>query len=214
MIQLPLNISKRINNPEWTKISIGCSAAHVFRFSANDGGVTYLKVIDKSSMQSLQSEYVILKWLQGKLPVPKVIEYLIEADREILWITEIPGLHAAEPKWADQLPLMVKLLAKGLKEIHSINVNDCPFHKNVYLRVQEAEQNMKAGLVDEDDLDVKRNGKKTIDLFHELITSIPDHEDLVFTHGDYCLPNIIINESNLSGFSTRIRTRKAQLVKN
>lgn len=200
MIQTPLNISRRIVNSEWTTISIGCSAAHMFRLEAIDGEVTYLKVIDKTSQQSLKPEYVRLKWLQGKLPIPKILEYLTEEDTEFLWISEVPGIYAAERSWIDKMPLMVRLLAKGLNGIHSIGVEDCPFDKKVSLRLRDAEQNMMSGLVDEDDFDVKRRGKKSVDLFRELNSSIPCHEDLVFTHGDYCLPNIIIDGSHLGGF--------------
>ncbi len=37
-------------------------------------------------------------------------------------------------------------------------------------------------------------------MFQELLATKPANEDLVFTHGDYCLPNIIINNGDISGF--------------
>jgi aminoglycoside phosphotransferase len=201
MIHTPQRISRRIINSEWTTISIGCSTAGVYRLLDIDGEATYLKVIDdKMSRQSLRPEYNRLKWLQGKLPVPKIIEYLIEDDSEYLWTSEIPGLHAAERSWVDHLPQMVRLLARGLLNIHSVLIEDCHFNKNVSIRVQEAEMNLIAGLVDEEDFDVKRKGRKPDELYREIIASIPRDEDLVFTHGDYCLPNILINGSILSGF--------------
>jgi aminoglycoside phosphotransferase len=59
---------------------------------------------------------------------------------------------------------------------------------------------LKNGLVDEDDFDEIRRGRTAADLFQELIAAKPAAEDLVFTHGDYCLPNIILENRKLSGF--------------
>jgi aminoglycoside phosphotransferase len=38
------------------------------------------------------------------------------------------------------------------------------------------------------------------DLYRELLDKRPDTEDLVFTHGDYCLPNILIDKWDIGGF--------------
>jgi aminoglycoside phosphotransferase len=43
----------------------------------------------------------------------------------------------------------------------------------------------------------------------ELMETRPGHEDLVFTHGDYCLPNIILKDGKLSGFVDIGRARLA-----
>jgi aminoglycoside phosphotransferase len=200
MIKLPQSLSNKMGNPEWTLITLGCSAAQVYRLLADSGEVTYLKVLERHSHLSLQEENERLEWLHGKLPVPEVKAYLIEQDHEFLWTSEVVGVHAADRSWANQLTLMVPLLAKGLREIHQINVADCPFDKRLNMRIQEVEHNIIAGLVDEDDFDIERMGKKAVDLFLELKASIPKNEDLVFTHGDYCLPNIIIHENNIGGF--------------
>jgi len=37
-------------------------------------------------------------------------------------------------------------------------------------------------------------------LLQELLDKKPAGEDLIFTHVDYCLPNIIINNWDISGF--------------
>lgn len=113
----------------------------------------------------MQEENERLEWIQGKLPVPKVKAYLIEQDHEFLWTSEIVGVHAADRLWANQLIRMVPLLAKGLREIHQINVTDCPFDNRLNIRIQEAEHNVIAGLVDEDDFDIEREGKKAVDRY-------------------------------------------------
>jgi aminoglycoside phosphotransferase len=200
MLQVPFNISERIGNTEWTVISIGCSAARTFRLRSFDGSVMYLKVMDKASKYSLQPEYERLEWLKGKLPVPQILDFTVEDEKEFLLTSEICGVHAADQSWIDRLPVVVRELAIGLKAIHSIHVEGCPFDKSLDVRIREAELNIIAGLVDEDDFDIKRKGRKAVELYRELLEARPDHEDLVFTHGDYCLPNILLNGANLSGF--------------
>lgn len=200
MIKLPQSLSNKMGNPEWTLITLGCSAAQVYRLLADSGEVTYLKVLERNIHLSLQEENERFEWLQGKLPIPKVKAYLTQQDYEFLWTSEVVGVHAADRSWTNQLTRLVPLLAKGLREIHQINVADCPFDNRLNIRIQEAEQNVIDGLVDEDDFDVERKGRKAADLFLELKASIPKNEDLVFTHGDYCLPNIIIHENSIGGF--------------
>jgi aminoglycoside phosphotransferase len=84
--------------------------------------------------------------------------------------------------------------------IHNLPITDCPFDARLDYKIELAEKMLKNGLVDERDFDEIRQGRTPKDLFRELIESKPDSEDLVFTHGDYCLPNIILENGKLNGF--------------
>jgi aminoglycoside phosphotransferase len=94
----------------------------------------------------------------------------------------------------------VQLLADGLRRIHSISIVDCPFDKRITVRLAEAKANMVAGRVDTDDFDPVRQGRTPADLYAELLRTVPATEDLVFTHGDYCLPNVLLDGVALTGF--------------
>ena len=65
--------------------------------------------------------------------------------------------------------------------------------------LQEADRNVADGIVDEADFDDERV-RSAAELFEELMLRSRPEEDLVFTHGDYCLPNAIIDGEEVSGF--------------
>jgi len=97
------------------------------------------------------------------------------------------------------------LLAAGLKLIHSVKIDNCQFDQSLSTQLAAAHRNVINGWVDESDFDPARQGRKAADLFDELVQRKPENEDAIFTHGDYCLPNIILNKdlsngSSLSGF--------------
>ncbi len=95
---------------------------------------------------------------------------------------------------------MLEVLAENLKQLHALEIVDCPFNQTLEIKMVQAKFRVLENLVDETDFDVVRLGKTAQEVFRELLETCPAIEDLVFTHGDYCLPNILIHNLELAGF--------------
>jgi aminoglycoside phosphotransferase len=117
-----------------------------------------------------------------------------------LLLSEIPGVPAIDAPPEKDIPGVIEELVNGLKMIHELPAKDCPFHAPLEDRIEAARERMLEGLVDEDDFDRERLGRTARDLFEELTRSVPEKEDFVFTHGDFCAPNVILDDGKLSGF--------------
>jgi kanamycin kinase/aminoglycoside 3'-phosphotransferase-2 len=199
MMQLPMTLSKLVNGYEWEQITIGLSESKTFLLKTNNHN-QYLKIQSIHAVENLQDEKNRLEWLQGKLPVPKVLHYEKDKENEYLLLSEIKGKDASHQSYETNLPQLMKLLAEGVKMMHGISIKDCPFNEKLEKKIEEARQRVKNGLVDEEDFDDIRSGKTAKQLFQDLIIKKPENEELVFTHGDYCLPNIIMDNDKVSGF--------------
>lgn len=197
---LPNELAIKIGSSKWEQITIGKSGAYTFLLVNEQVPNRYLKILPRELRISMEREVELLKWLKDKLPVPEVLSFTVDNEYEYLLMTEVKGICSCDNSLGNDLPQLVRLLAKGLRMIHSIDISDCPLDQRLRIKIKEAEYRVNEGLVDEDDFDHSRRGRKAIDLFQELLTTRPVHEDLVFTHGDYCLPNIIINDGDIGGF--------------
>jgi aminoglycoside phosphotransferase len=89
-----------------------------------------------------------------------------------------------------------------LRQIHAIDISDCPFEQGVDALLVQAHSKMIHGLVDESNFDAERLGGTAQELYPTLITLCPESEDRVFAHGDYCLPNVLLDPQTaaLQGF--------------
>ncbi|OAS89466.1 APH(3') family aminoglycoside O-phosphotransferase [Metabacillus litoralis] len=199
MMHLPMTLTKLVNGYTWEQITIGLSESKTFLLKTNNHN-QYLKIQSIKTIENLQDEKNRLEWLQGKLPVPKVLHYEKDEENEYLLLSEIKGKDASNQFYENNLPQLMKLLAIGVKMMHGISIKDCPFNEKLEKKVEEARRRVKNGLVDEEDFDEKRSGKTAKQLFQDLIIKKPVNEELVFTHGDYCLPNIIMDNDKVSGF--------------
>ena len=94
----------------------------------------------------------------------------------------------------------MQLLADALRGLHALPVAVCPFDQRLASRLQAAQARVEAGRVDADDFDDERLGQSAQQVFAELRATRPDHEDLVVSHGDACLPNLLAVEGRFSGF--------------
>ena len=183
-------------------VVIGESLAQVYRLSDAQGSVSFLKVCPPNTTNSLADDAARLTWLSGRLPVPKLLDYREETAFSYLLMSAIPGVDAATlavEEWMAPAQL-VRLLAIGLRQIHAVPVVDCPFDHRLAHELVAAQRRVEQGRVDEEDFDAERQGRSASSLLEELFATAPTEEELVFTHGDYCLPNIMLAENRVSGF--------------
>lgn len=201
MIELPSSLAKLTNEFSWEPITIGHSEAMTYLLRApHTNTIQYVKVQGRNSVEQLFNEKEKMEWLAGKLPVPHVLFYGKDEAKEYLLMSEIKGVNASDQSHRDDLPLMLESLGSALKAIHCVRIDDCPFNQRLDVKIEEAKNRVEQELVDESDFDEVRRGKNARELFEELISKRPLHEELVFTHGDYCLPNVIVENKRVSGF--------------
>jgi aminoglycoside phosphotransferase len=184
---LPVDLKQRLDSAPWQQVLIGWSGAQVFKIE----GHGYLKIT--GGRLSLRPEKERLEWLRGRLPVPEM-RYFGEANgRQFMLISDIPGLPSHDDHFKEQPERVVALLADALRRIHALDIHDCPFDQRLDTLIAAAQANYRQGWVETDDFDDIHWGRSAEDLYIELIATRPTDEQQVFVHGDYCLPNILID---------------------
>ncbi|WP_060204919.1 APH(3') family aminoglycoside O-phosphotransferase [Sporosarcina koreensis] len=199
MIEVPPSLAKLTSGFSWEPITIGHSEAMTFLLKGDQTN-QYLKVQSAHAVERLYVEKEKLEWLEGKLTVPRVLYYGKDEANEYLLMSEIIGVNASDQSHRDDLPAMLESLGYGLETIHRVRIDNCPFDQSLDMKIKEAKNRVDQELVDEDDFDEVRKGRKARDLFDELLSNRPVTEELVFTHGDFCLPNVIMENKKVSGF--------------
>ena len=174
--------------------------ADTFRLDRSGSPPLYLKALPLRHGKDLLREKERLDWLRGRLPVPEALAYEMGDREEYLVLSALPGRDAATVSGDGPDDDLVRLLAVGLRSIHAVPIEDCPFDMTLDRAIEEARRNVARGLVDESDFVGERRGRSASDLFEDLLSRRPAGEDLVFTHGDYCLPNVMIDGAGVAGF--------------
>ncbi len=198
-IDLPNELKEIMGESSWEENSIGCSKARVFKCIVEEN-VHYLKIDEIDSIFSLEREKIILDWLVRKLEVPEVIYFGQKENNEFLLLSEIQGEVSFKAKTNNEKRRNIKILADGLKKIHSIPISTCPIDNSLDKLLQLAKQRMESKEIDSSQFDERWSFKKPEEVFDEIVKLKPTKLDLVFTHGDYCLPNILVKEGKISGF--------------
>jgi len=156
--------------------------------------------IEKASRNS-EHEYKLLCWLDGKLPVPKIIEAEIKDGVSFLLLSKMPGDMVFTGENLKDMDGTVKALAKGLKSIWSLDISDCPCRFAISDKLLEAKTSIENGLVDTNDFDPETidGGFPDPDDLYIYLSENRPKEDFVFTHGDYSFPNIFVSGGEVTG---------------
>jgi aminoglycoside phosphotransferase len=197
---IPAPLASAISGYIWRQNKTGMTTAKVFHLEAENKKSLYLKIDARDSGFSLFNEKLRLDWLKNRLPVPEALLFLEDERNKYLLLSEISGVPAIDDALKTDIPRVIEQLVEGLKMIHALPFENCPFDTRLNYRIETARQRMINGQVEEEDFDEERIGKTAAELFRTVLETRPTDEDLVFTHGDYCVPNVILKKRTLNGF--------------
>lgn len=193
---LPSEIKRRTEGLAYTENGIGLSGA-IVRMYEN----MVLKI--QPSAPWTQREVTILKWLQEKIPAPEVIACGEREGKTYLLMSRVKGRMACDGFFLDQPEQLTARLAEAMQMLWDVDISDCPVLRDQETELAEARFRVERGLVDLDNVEPTTFGpggfKDPEALLHWLERNRPSYEP-VFSHGDFCLPNIFLTEMGVGGF--------------
>ena len=170
-----------------------CSPEARVWFLDFEGGL-YLKSAKRGSLrkEAVMDEYFFRK----ELGAPEVVKY-IEGERDWLLTSRVAGEDCTHANYLENPKKLCDLLAIKLRELHETDFSDCPImdHTGNYLAV--AEKNYKNRQFDLSFFDVNSTADEAWRILKEGRAALKNE---VLLHGDYCLPNIMLDNWNFSGF--------------
>lgn len=171
--------------------------------------VRYLKVYAHSpenDVASLMDEKVRLEWAFGRLPVPRPLAYGVHATCEWLLTEGIEGASAVERELRAHPARLVPLLAQALRRLHRVEWRDCPFDARLDIALSSIRERLEDGSADPSWIFAAHGGRTAAGALAFLERSRPGGadssggEDVVLTHGDYCVPNVLIRDWQVAGY--------------
>lgn len=195
-MNIPDDIKKIIGNRAYKIDSLGMSSSQV---------VIYDDMVLKIEQQSEESdnEHVMLKWLADKLSVPEIIYSAKSNGINYLLMNRLKGELACSDELLKNPKYLTKLLAQGLNRLWRVDISNCPYNNNLDNKLRLAEANVENNLCDIEDAEPNTYGASGFANPAALLKWLKENrpsEELVFSHGDFCLPNIFINQNKVSGF--------------
>lgn len=179
---LPDELKRLLPVARWQNVS-GESGAQTWKSQRY-----ILKVQPRGRLESLQTEAAKLRWLGQYLPTASVLAYTLDAEHEFLATWRLPGLPMHHPDALLHALRNADLLARALRELHALPIRECPFNTSLRVRLREARERLELGL-----------SEGTPAQFNHLVRRLPAVEDLVVTHGDPSLPNILVSGEFVEG---------------
>lgn len=192
----PDSIKEIIKDQSFQIENIGMSKATILIFH------DYVLKIQPYTID-VERELRMLTFLHNQLPVPKVISEHIVDDEHYMLMSKIPGHMACSKHLMQDPKKLMAMLVKGLNMFWHLNKDDCPIHISLLERIDEAEKRYLNHQISDCNINgeylQKFNIENVEDLFNWLRSHVFDDE-LYVSHGDYCLPNIFIENENITGF--------------
>jgi aminoglycoside phosphotransferase len=163
------------------------------------GQRVYLKTAPHGGPEDLSIEHDRLRWLHGRLPVPEVLAFHMDGEDDLLLLSELPGTPAHRLD-ASLRAMALQVVVEALRRIHAVPVSDCPFRRTTQDEIAEARVMLARGAIDEQGFEAANGMSPAAGLARvvELEAALPEL-DIAWTHGDFCLPNVLVHEGRLGG---------------
>lgn len=181
---------------------VGESGCGVLRLDDHEGQtVAYLKHGKGVLGDTVADEMTRLRWLHSRLPVPEIIRFVATQNECWLMTQALAGKSARAllDERPDDRDLAIDALADFLRLINELPAIECPFDARLERRLNEGRARIDAGLVNEADFGREQQGWSAEDVWKAIQAQLPLEPDLVVTHGDFSLDNVLIKDGGITG---------------
>jgi kanamycin kinase len=172
-----------------------CSAEARVIFVDKDSGY----FIKKAAKGSLKREAEMTRYFY-KLGLSANVAQYLSKEYDFLVTEKIKGDNCINAKYSEQPDRLCDTIAELLALLHSREFANCPVPDHTQDYIAIAEQNYKTGNYNKC-ASPDSFGYKSVDEAWRVVKS-KSHllKTDTLLHGDYCLPNIILNDWSFSGF--------------
>ncbi len=198
---VPASLARLFAGWRWTLVWQIVPFQLVYRVDHDLESSLFIKLAFSDNGDYYQGEVDRTLWLGQYLPAPAVVDH--GWDGKVAWMitNAIDGLDGTELSYANKPDVLVKLLARGLRQIHSLDVDTCPFDFRISAAIAKVKNRMKRRLIDPLSDFHDEHSDMTVPEAVRLLEQLrPPAEDLVVCHGDYCVPNILLKDDDVVGF--------------
>ncbi len=172
-----------------------------WRLTGPDGSVRFAKVDGEGRYPTLHGESERMIWAAAYLPVPEVVALEQLGPTTILLTEGLPGRDATDAVWRDDLPGLVRVLGRGLRDFHgAVGEEWCPFRFDIERALDHVRRRVDTDEYDPGGFHDEHAGLTPADALAELQATAPADEDLVVCHGDYCPPNVLLRKGRVTGY--------------
>ena len=195
-MELSSQIKNLLESDRYTTDSIGKSESRVLLFEDK-----VLKIQTYNS--EVQNELDAMRWLEGRLSVPQLIHHECVDGKSYLLMTRLPGQMACSEHYMRTPERLVTLLVNALQSLWRVDISACPLGPSLDMKLRKARHNVERGLVDLADTQPETFGPGGFESPAALLTWLEEHrpvEEPVLSHGDFCLPNILIQDDGSLSF--------------
>ena len=172
--QLPISLQSYMNDAPIYDSSSSENARTLFI----DGTPSlFLKI---SAKGTLEREYRMTEFLHAHQMAPRVMEYTDDDTHDYLLTAAVQGTDGVDPDHINDPEQLAAAFGHHLRRLHELPLTGCPYPgRSAEIRQEALDSGIPASLLEE-------------------LTYVP--VDNVIIHGDYCLPNVIMENYHLRGF--------------
>lgn len=172
-----------------------CSPTAKVYFIDKDEGF-YLKTAAKGE---LETEAKLTRFFYQNGLASEVLAYE-QADRDWLLTRRIVGEDCTHSRYLNDPKRLCDTTAVLLRTLHESSSADCPVRNRTQDYLDTVFRNYRAGNYDLSILPDNQSCKNVHDAWHTVQEYASCLKTDTLLHGDYCLPNIILNDWNFSAF--------------
>ena len=168
--------------------------ARVWYLDYKDG--LYLK---SAPAGSLKTEAQLTAYFHSRRLSAEVLTYLSD-ERDWLLTRRIPGEDCTHRQYCGDPARLCDTIAGQLRQLHELSTDHCPVKDRNEQKIAAARSGIAAGFWEPElfegvwDFSGPEEARKIMEV------GIPELRADVLLHGDYCLPNILLDDWRFSGF--------------